>query len=94
VIYITGDGASSPPQLAGWTPSNNGVVPVPQQTVSITVGGIAVAQPFAFIGIPSWSVGVTQINFSIPVNIPAGPQPVVVTVGSASSFPATITILP
>jgi uncharacterized protein (TIGR03437 family) len=37
---------------------------------------------------------VTQINFTIPANVPVGPQPVVVTVGSASSFPATITILP
>jgi uncharacterized protein (TIGR03437 family) len=92
-IYITGDGLTSPPVLAGWTPSE-GVTPQPQQMPSITVGGIAVAQPFAFIGIPSWSVGVTQINFSIPANVPAGPQPVVVTVGSASSFPATITIMP
>jgi len=93
VMFITGDGAVSPPVLAGWTPSY-GVTPVPQKTPSITVGGIAVAQPFAFIGIPSWSVGVTQINFTIPTNVPAGPQPVVVTVGSASSLPATITIMP
>ena len=93
VLYLTGGGLVSPPVLDGWTPSY-GVTPVPQQTVSITVGGIAVAQPFAFIGIPSWSVGVTQINFTIPTNVPAGPQPVVVTVGAASSLPATITILP
>ncbi len=93
VMFITGDGAVSPPVLAGWTPAE-GVTPVPQQTVSITVAGFAVAQPFAFIGIPSWSVGVTQINFAIPANVPVGPQPVVVTVGSASSFPATITIMP
>jgi len=93
VMFMTGDGVTSPAVVTGWTPSG-GVVPVPQQPVSITVGGMAVAQPFAFIGIPSWSVGVTQINFTIPANVPAGPQPVVVTVGSASSFPATITILP
>jgi uncharacterized protein (TIGR03437 family) len=93
VIYITGDGMTSPPVLAGWTPSG-GLVPAPQQPVSITVGGIAVAQPFAFLGIPSWSVGVTQINFTIPTNVPAGPQPVVVTVGTASSLPATIAIMP
>jgi uncharacterized protein (TIGR03437 family) len=92
VMFITGDGMTSPPVLAGWTP-DPGVTPQPQQMPSITVGGVAVAQPFAYIGIPSWSVGVTQINFTIPANVPAGAQPVVVTVGSASSFPATITIL-
>jgi len=49
-----GDGASSPPS---WPldASNNGVCQCAAD-VSITVGGIAVAQPFAFIGIPSWSV--------------------------------------
>jgi uncharacterized protein (TIGR03437 family) len=92
VMYITGDGATSPPLLSGWAPSGD-VTPVPLLPVSITVGGVAVAQPYAFIGIPSWSVGVTQINFIIP-NVPAGPQPVVVTVGTASSYPATITIMP
>ena len=93
VMFITGDGMTSPPVFTGWTPSP-GVVPAPQQAVSITVGGIAVAQPFPFIGIPSWSVGVTQVNFTIPTNVPAGSQQVVVTVGSASSWPATITIMP
>jgi len=91
VMFITGDGLASPPLTAGWTPGA-GEAPVPQLPVSITVGGIAVAPPFAFIGIPSWSVGVTQINFNIPGNVPSGPQPVVVTVGSASSLPATIII--
>ena len=91
VMFITGDGLTSPPLIAGWTPGE-GETPVPQLPVSITVGGTAVAQPFAFIGVPSWSVGVTQINFNIPGNVPLGPQPVVVTVGSASSLPATITI--
>jgi len=93
VMFITGDGMTSPSVVTGWTPSSS-ETPVPQLPVSITVSGIAIAQPFAFIGIPSWSVGVTQINFAIPANVPVGPQPVVVTVGSASSFPATITILP
>jgi uncharacterized protein (TIGR03437 family) len=94
VMFITGDGATSPPLLAGWTPSG-AVVPQPQLEVTITVGNFAIQEStFAFIGIPSWSVGVTQINFTIPPNVPPGPQPVVVTVGTASSLPATITIMP
>jgi len=39
------------------------------------VGGIAVAKPYAYIGIPNWSVGVTQINFTIPGGVGTGPQP-------------------
>jgi len=93
VMYVTGDGLTNPPSMTGLTPGA-GMAPVPQLPLSITVGGVAVAQPFAFIGIPSWSVGVTQINFTVPADVPAGLQPVVVTAGTASSLPATITIMP
>ncbi|HTP86248.1 MAG TPA: protease pro-enzyme activation domain-containing protein [Bryobacteraceae bacterium] len=90
-IYITGQGLVSPPVDDGATPSSD-TVPVPQQAVSITVGGIPVATPFAYLGIPVWSVGVTQINFKIPSGVAPGPQPIVVTVGGTSSLPANITI--
>jgi uncharacterized protein (TIGR03437 family) len=47
-----------------------------------------------YVGIPSWSVGPLQINFQVPPNAPLGVQPVVVTVGSASSpAAATFTVL-
>jgi uncharacterized protein (TIGR03437 family) len=90
-IYVTGQGAVQPGVVDGATPSA-GDIPGPMQAVSITVGGIAVAQPFAYIGIPSWSVGVLQIDFTIPSGVAAGPQPVVVTVGATASLPANITI--
>ena len=90
-IYITGEGKVRPIVLDGSTPFPR-TVPSPQQTVSITLGGVPVATPFAFIGIPDWSVGVTQINFKIPGGVAPGPQPIVVTVGSAPSLPANIAI--
>jgi uncharacterized protein (TIGR03437 family) len=90
-IYITGEGQVQP-TVADGTPPSLGVVPTPQQAVSITVGGMPVAQPFAYIGIPYWSVGVTQIDFKIPAGVAPGQQPVVVTVGSTASLPANITI--
>jgi uncharacterized protein (TIGR03437 family) len=37
-------------------------------------------------------VGVTQVNFTIPSGVSTGPQPIVVTVGSASSPAANINI--
>ena len=91
-IYITGDGKVSPSLADGATPSPRATVPKPIQAVSLTVGGVPVATPLPFLGIPSGFVGVTQVNFTIPTNAPLGPQPVVVTVGSASSLPAYITV--
>jgi uncharacterized protein (TIGR03437 family) len=56
----------------------------------VTIGGVP-ASVF-FVGEPSWSVGVSQINFTIPANAPLGQQPVVVTIGGVSSSPVYITV--
>jgi uncharacterized protein (TIGR03437 family) len=88
-MYITGDGAVTPAVTTGSAPSRG--TPRPIQSVSITVGGIDAGVP-DFIGIPSWAVGVTQINFTIPSTVAPGPQPVVVTVGGQQSNAATITV--
>ena len=64
-IYVTGEGSLAPPMADGVAPTS-GVVPVPQQSVSVTVGGVTVAQPFAYIGIPSWSAGVTANQLHHP----------------------------
>jgi len=97
-IYVTGvggvnplpgssEGALSPDGLA----PDPGTTPVPLLPVSVTVGGVQVTN-FAYKGIPSWSVGVMQLNFAIPNGVAAGPQPVVVIVGGVRSLPANITI--
>jgi uncharacterized protein (TIGR03437 family) len=96
-LYITGDGDQTPPGIVTTgqspfygTPLNQ--LPEPALPVTVTVGGVVAATPF--IGITPGLVGETQINFTIPTKIAAGPQPVVVKVGSASSPPATVTVLP
>jgi uncharacterized protein (TIGR03437 family) len=97
-IYVTGVGHVSIPGVAGTSDPDDGATPLlnsnpqPVLAVSITVGGVTVAKPYAYIGIPNWSVGVTQINFTIPTGVGTGPQPLVVTVGGAPSSPANITI--
>jgi uncharacterized protein (TIGR03437 family) len=91
-LYITGDGKVSPSVADGDTPAPHAATPKPVQAVSLTVGGVQVATPLPYLGIPSGFVGVTQINFTIPTNAPLGKQPVVVTVGAASSLPAYITV--
>jgi uncharacterized protein (TIGR03437 family) len=88
-MFITGDGAVSPSVTTGSPPTRG--TPRPLQPVSVTVAGVDVGTP-QFIGIPSWAVGVTQVNFTIPSSVPPGPQPVVVTVGGQPSAAATITV--
>jgi uncharacterized protein (TIGR03437 family) len=96
-IYVTGVGQVNPPPgpvdagTPDGEPPSPGTVPVPTLPVSVTVGGVQVTN-FAYKGIPSWSVGVLQLNFTIPNGVAAGPQPVVVTVGGVPSLPANITI--
>jgi uncharacterized protein (TIGR03437 family) len=94
-LFITGEGQVTPSLADGTTPSAStplSKLPAPRQAVKVTVAGIPCAQPLPFVGIPSGLVGVTQINFTIPPGVPSGRQPVVVTVGSAASPPAYITI--
>jgi len=44
------------------------------------------------IGEPSWSVGVLQINFTVPAGAETGKQPVVVSVGGLAGAPAYLTV--
>jgi uncharacterized protein (TIGR03437 family) len=60
--------------------------------VTVTVGGVPA--DVSFVGIPSGLVGVTQINFTVPQSAPAGSQPVIVTIGSAASPAATLSVTP
>ncbi len=92
-LYITGEGASKPLPTTGSTPAA-GTIPTPTQLVGVLVGGVAVSTDSGkfFIGIPGWSVGVTQINCTIPDTSPLGVQPVTVIVGGVSSPLANIVI--
>lgn len=90
-IYITGQGPVSPTPATGGLPAS-GATPVPNYTVAITVGGASVSTPYAYIGIPAWAIGLTQINFTIPAAAPLGVQQIVVTIGATISSPATINI--
>jgi len=88
-LYITGEGASTPLPTTGSTPAA-GTTPVAVLPVAVTVGGVAA--DIVFKGIPSWAIGATQINYTVPANAALGTQPVVVTVGGAPSAAAMLTI--
>jgi uncharacterized protein (TIGR03437 family) len=93
-IFITGEGEVNDPNLQdGFTPDPTTPInqlPKPLLPASVTVGGQTAT--IAFIGIPSGLVGVTQVNFTVPASTPLGAQPVVVTIGKASSPPVNITV--
>jgi len=93
-LYVTGEGAVTPSIADGTSPAPGtptAQLPRPKEAVTVTVGGIASPQ-ITFVGIPIGLVGVTQINFVVPSNVPSGRQPVVVTVGTVSTPAAYITI--
>jgi uncharacterized protein (TIGR03437 family) len=92
-MFLTGQGAVSPSVATGAAPSSStplSQLPAPMLPVGVTVGGITANT--TFIGIPPGLVGVMQINFTIPQNVPPGPQPVVVTIGGVLSAPVTLTV--
>jgi uncharacterized protein (TIGR03437 family) len=92
-LFITGDGQVTPTLADGTSPApGTGLtrLPKPKLPVTVTVAGQSAA--IDFIGIPSGLVGVTQINYTVPANTPAGVQQVVVTVGTVPSQPAKLTV--
>jgi uncharacterized protein (TIGR03437 family) len=88
-IYVTGVGAVEPSVATGATPAS-GTTPVPTGKTVVTVGGIEAAT--TYIGIPSWSVGVLQINLTVPDGVGLGQQQVVVSVGGLVSAGAVLVV--
>jgi uncharacterized protein (TIGR03437 family) len=93
VAYITGDGDVTPTLFTGASPATGtspNRLPKSRLPLTLTVGGIPATVLFS--GVPTGVVGATQINFTVPPNVPAGPQPVVVTVGSVASQAVTLNV--
>ena len=88
-LYLTGVGAVQPAVASGATPSS-GETPVPTQATVVTVGGAQAST--SYIGIPGWSVGVVQVNYTVPSATARGAQSVVVCVGGVCSQSATLTV--
>jgi uncharacterized protein (TIGR03437 family) len=92
-MYMTGDGDVTPALPTGASPAAGTPLlnlPHPRLPVSVSVGG---TQAFLqFVGITPGVVGLTQVNFVVPKSVPAGLQPVIVTVGGVSSAPAYLMV--
>jgi uncharacterized protein (TIGR03437 family) len=96
-LFMAGAGPVTPAIATGSAPSSStplSELPAPQNTIKVTVNGVPASTTcsnYCFVGIPQALVGVTQINFQVP-SVPAGRQPVVVTVDGLSSPPAFLNV--
>ena len=90
---LTGDGDVTPSLSTGYTPTGTATTPSTykaRQPLSVTVGGLE-----AFVtsyGLQPGSVGTTLVNITLLPFVPAGVQPLVVTVGGVASPPANLTV--
>ena len=91
-IYATGEGQLVPPGATGCITGATAPFPKPVAAVSVTIGG----QPspdITYAGeAPEEVCGLIQINATLPSNLSAGPQPVVLTIGSSSNTGQAITV--
>jgi uncharacterized protein (TIGR03437 family) len=85
-LYFTGAGMVQPSVATG----QHGKTPAPVLNSRVTIGGAEAL--LSYVGIPSWSIGTVQVNFTVPSSAALGAQPVVVYVGEAASESATLTI--
>ncbi len=81
-LFATGFGATDPSFGPGELPNTAAQVTAP---VSITLGGVPIAAAdILYVGV-SQNAGVYQVNIRVPQGLGDGDQPLVITVGAASS---------
>jgi uncharacterized protein (TIGR03437 family) len=92
-LYITGEGQLTPSLSDGDAPSaSTPLARLPKPTLPVTVTVANETAETTFVGHTPGTVGVTQINFVVPADVPLGAQDVVVTVGTVASPPAKLTV--
>jgi uncharacterized protein (TIGR03437 family) len=85
VVYLTGDGATSPPGISGAIAGTAGNgLNKPALTVTATIGGLPATVVYCGSA-PGIVYGISQANIRIPPETPSGPQPLFLTVGTAST---------
>jgi uncharacterized protein (TIGR03437 family) len=92
-LYLTGAGDIASTLLTAFAPAlNTPVAFLPRHVlpISATVGGAQVFIQYA--GLAPGLIGTTQVNLLLPGNVPAGLQPVVITVNGVASNQGFVTV--
>ena len=89
VIYMTGEGSTSPAQATGAVTQVNTsgagpLTPVPQLAVSVLIGGLP-AQVVWDGEAPGFVAGVLQVNVTVPATASVGADSVSVMIGKVLS---------
>lgn len=91
-IYGTGEGALVPAGTTGCvTPGTPPFAKPLAQPITVTIGGQPASISYAGEA-PTLVCGAIQINASVPNSISSGPQPIVLTIGSATNSQQNITV--
>jgi uncharacterized protein (TIGR03437 family) len=91
-IYATGEGQLVPRGTTGCITGGTLPLPKPVAAVSVTIGGEP-ASSITYAGeAPDSVCGLIQINATLPSDLSAGPQPIVLTIGNASNTGQSITV--
>jgi uncharacterized protein (TIGR03437 family) len=89
VIYANGLGAVSN-QPASGEPSPQQPLAATNFTPTVTIGGSTAG--LIFSGLTPGSVGLYQVNVTVPANAPTGNQPLVIGVNGVNSTPITVLV--
>ncbi len=89
VAYLLGLGATDVPVASG-TPSPTSPLARPSVQPTLTIGGTQT--PIAFIGLTPGLVGLYQMNFQVPLGLPNGNLPLVVTQGGVATQSAILPV--
>jgi uncharacterized protein (TIGR03437 family) len=89
-VFGTGGGTLRPPGVTG-SPWPLAPLSILTQSVSVKVAGAPAAVPYAGSA-PTLNSGFFQINVTLPPNLTAGAQSLIVTVGGVAGAPAVIAI--
>jgi uncharacterized protein (TIGR03437 family) len=87
VLFVTGEGQTSPAGVTGKVTPLSATAPLtPQPLASVTATIAGLSAKVLFAGEEPFAVsGVMQVNLLVPANAPSGNQPVAVTVGSTAT---------
>jgi len=89
-IYGTGLGALNASIVAGNPAPGTGTLPQTLATPTVTIGNLLA--PVSFSGLAPGFAGLYQVNVQVPAAVPAGTQPIQITIGGVTSNIATIAV--